>query len=301
MLPRFADSRVALAPEGLKYNPCNDLIFPSVFHAGAHLKRPLAEFYLYYAPHDAPGGICLATSNDLNGPWKEFDRNPLITRDWPPHYTVSHVSSPHALWMADESQMYLYFHGENDTTRLATSTDGITFDYVDAVVTTAKYEGISEASYARVFPCTARPGKRFAMLFMGNNGGTRRIYAAWSADGRHFEAQPKPLINPPPGTGVNQCGGPFYLPVDGRNIVLFHGDQMDATRWNELHSDIYATDVGPAFDEETHLGLFYPRTAIGPDNHRASDPYVFEHAGRRWLFAAGGTRLTQYITVASEV
>src|SRR5690606_7406210 len=162
-------------------------------------------YYMYYAPHDAPGGICLATADDLRGPWTEYPHNPLFGRQWAPHYEVSHISSPHMLWNPEAGKFFLYFHGENDTTRLASSTDGLHFQYEGTVVTTAMFHGISEASYARVFPYTLPGhGAGYLLLCMGNNGGTRRIYAAWSRDGRSFEAQPAPLISPPPGTGVTQ-------------------------------------------------------------------------------------------------
>lgn len=78
-------------------------------------------------PHEAPGGICLAYGDALEGPFTEYPHNPIVTNVWAPHYDVSHVSSPHVLWNADERELWLYFHGENTTTRLARSTDGNDF------------------------------------------------------------------------------------------------------------------------------------------------------------------------------
>ncbi|WP_344746009.1 hypothetical protein [Streptosporangium vulgare] len=34
---------------------------------------------------------------------------------------MSHVSSPHIIWNAAARQFYMYFHGENNTTRMAWS------------------------------------------------------------------------------------------------------------------------------------------------------------------------------------
>ena len=48
--------------------------------------------------------------------------------------------------------------------------------------------------------------------------------------------------------------------------------------------------VGANFDEETHLGLFYPRQAAGEANRRVSDVCVVEEDGKRWLFTAVGGR-----------
>jgi hypothetical protein len=79
-------------------------------------------------------------------------------RDWAPHYKVSHVSGPHALWIDEEKKLFVYYHGENDVTRFASTTDGIHFQYEGVPATTKDFDAISEASYARVFRYTI-PGK----------------------------------------------------------------------------------------------------------------------------------------------
>ncbi|MGB8353357.1 MAG: hypothetical protein WCD79_05680 [Chthoniobacteraceae bacterium] len=300
-LPRFAFQSIVLAPENLRYNPCDDLIFPSVIKTVGHIAQPLGKYYMYYAPHDAPGGICLAYAGSPEGPWSEYGENPIIAREWPGVYNVSHVSSPHVIWMESTAKFFLYFHGENDTTRIASSVDGIHFDYEGVAVSTAMYDGISEASYARVFPCKL-PGRdaAYVILFMGNNGGTRRIYSAWSRDGIHFEAQKKPLISPPPGTGVTQVGSPWFFPCDGRNLVIFHGDKTKPDL-SDVESDLYIADVGTDFTEENHLGVFYGRESVAPVPQRVSDACIFADGGRRWLFTAVGPRLKQAIAISREI
>jgi hypothetical protein len=294
----FSYDKIILSSENLRYNPCHDVIFPSVVKVGNFIENTLGAYYLYYSPHDAPGGICFAFSNSLKGPWTEYEKNPIVTRQWAPHYEVSHVSSPHVLWIEAESKFYLYFHGENDTTRIASSVDGIHFDYEGIAVTTAMYDRISEASYARVFPCNlASREENYVLLFMGNNEGTRRIYAAWSRDGRTFEAQRTPLISPPPGTQVNQVGAPWYFPYEGRNLVVLHGDKTDATL-RDLTTDLYVADIGPDFDEENHLGVFLRRQDVSEDNQRVSDPCIINEDGEHWLFMSVGSRLHQAIALA---
>ena len=184
----------------LKYNPCNDIIIPSVIRTD-DLQKPLGRYYMYYAPHNAPGGICMAYADAPEGPWKEYEANPLIARDWTPHYKVSHVSGPHAIWIEEEKKLFVYYHGENDVTRIASTADGIHFQYEGVAVTTKMFDAISEASYARVFRYTI-PGKdnRYIMLLMGNNRGTRRIYLAWSKNGRNWEPRRSPILDPPAGT-----------------------------------------------------------------------------------------------------
>ena len=56
----------------LKYNPCNDILIPSVI-ATDQLQKPLGRYYLYYAPHNAPGGVCLAYADSPAGPWKAYE------------------------------------------------------------------------------------------------------------------------------------------------------------------------------------------------------------------------------------
>jgi len=295
--PTFSTPNFLFDPEKLRYNPHDDLIFPSVICVEGLIENPLGSHYMYYAPHDAPGGICLAYANAVEGPWTEYDQNPLITRAWAPHYEVSHISSPHIIWVEEAEKFYLYFHGENDTTRIASSVDGLHFTYEKVAVSTAMYDRISEASYARVFLCEAGPlGMRYVMLFMGNNEGTRRIYAAWSRDGLTFEAQKKPLINPPPGTEVTQVGGPWYFPWQGKNYVLFHGDKTPPDL-SAVSSDIYIAEVGENFTEENHLGVFYSRDVFPEDKKRVSDPYLFHEDGQDWLFMAVGPRLKQMIAL----
>ena len=56
--PQFVYQGVITDKPEMDYNPTNEYIFPSVFHAGAHLADPLGEWYLYLAPHDPPGESC---------------------------------------------------------------------------------------------------------------------------------------------------------------------------------------------------------------------------------------------------
>ena len=74
-LPAFRHQGVVLDYKDLKYNPCNDIIIPSVI-ATDQLQKPLGRYYMYYAPHNAPGGICLAYADSPAGPWKEYEANP---------------------------------------------------------------------------------------------------------------------------------------------------------------------------------------------------------------------------------
>lgn len=292
-LPVFKHQGVMLDPKDLKYNPTGDIIVPNVIRSD-RLEKPLGKFYLYYAPHDAPGGICLAYADKPEGPWKEYDANPLIKRDWPPHYKVSHVSGPHAIWIEEEKKLFLYYHGENDVTRLASSTDGVHFQYEGAPVTTKMFDDINEASYARIFRHTI-PGKdnRFIMLLMGNNKGTRRIYLAWSKDGRAWESRRTPLLDPPPGTG--QVAQAWLFPWHEKLYLIFHAHEAKQVQSADLH----VAEIDAAMEKPRYIGLFYPRTSISPDNAAQMSPCLIENGGTLYMFTNVGPRLKQKIALAT--
>ena len=291
-LPTFRHQGVVLDYKDLKYNPCNDVIIPSVI-ATDQLQKPLGRYYMYYAPHNAPGGICLAFADSPAGPWKEYEANPLITREWAPHYKVSHVSGPHAIWMEEEKKLFLYYHGENDVTRIASTTDGIRFQYEGVAVTTKMFDAISEASYARVFRYTL-PGKdnRYVMLLMGNNRGTRRIYLAWSKDGRTWETRLTPLVDPPPGTG--QIAQAWYFPWRGRHYLIYHGHLTDSFQT----ANLYASEIDAAFERPKLLGLFYDHTTASPENVAQMSPCFLEANGKIYMYTNIGPRLNQKIALA---
>ena len=52
----LSDGTIVLDYADLRYNPCDDLIFPSVIRTDATVAGPLANYYMYCAPHNSPGG-----------------------------------------------------------------------------------------------------------------------------------------------------------------------------------------------------------------------------------------------------
>ncbi|MEI6647151.1 MAG: hypothetical protein WCP12_14030 [bacterium] len=291
-LPAFKYQGVVLDYKGLKFNPCDDVIVPSVIST-EKLQKPLGRYYMYYAPHNMPGGICLAYADTPEGPWKEYLENPIISRDWQPHYKVSHVSGPHAIWMEEEGKLFVYYHGENNVTRFASTTDGIHFKYEDVAFTTKMFEGLSEASYARMFRYTIH-GKdnRYIALIMGNNKGTRRIYMATSKDGRVWEPRQTPLVDPPPGT--DQIANASYLPWNGKHYIIYHA------HWTvqNLVADLHVSEVDPAFEQSKYVGLLYDHKAAGLDNVAQMSANLLKDNGKLYLYVNIGPRLHQKISLA---
>jgi hypothetical protein len=57
--PNYTYLGQALNHDALRYNPNRELIFPCVRGVYDRISGGLGRYYLYYAPHDEPGGICL--------------------------------------------------------------------------------------------------------------------------------------------------------------------------------------------------------------------------------------------------
>lgn len=287
----FPDYRyigVPFAKSSLRYNPTNELIFPCIRGVYDKLASPLGRYYLYYAPHDAPGGICLAYGNSLGGQFTEYPYNPIISRVWSPYYSVTHVSSPHVLWNAANRQFYLYFHGENTTTRMAWSTDGVHFTYHGRVLHTGVIPGATETSYARVFEHSVSGlSNRFVMVFMGVTSGSRKIFWGWSADGKTWKYDPTPLVSPGP-DGQTDIAAPHLLKRNGTAYIVYHGNG----------GNMLITEVGNNFDREIHLGVFHRAMAGSPDRGRAAAPSFGTDGGVQYMFYEAGPRLDGTIAVA---
>ncbi|HZG78964.1 MAG TPA: hypothetical protein VEZ72_24140 [Paenibacillus sp.] len=287
--PAFENQATIVNPADLDYNPTGEYIFPTIVNASEHVANPLGTYYLYAAPHDNPGGIALFYSNSLDGPWTEYAGNPIVANNWLPHYgNVGHVSSPHVMWNSVAGKFYMYFHGDNATTRVASSADGVNWTYEDIVITTADFTGLSETSYARVFEYTI-PSKnnKYIMLLMGNNGGTRKIYLAWSNDGLNWTTQHTPLLSPVTGEGGN-LSGPHYFPWNGKHYVAYHSGS----------GDIHIAEVGSEFNTAVRTGVLYNSTSGAPDDGRAAAPAFYTSGDTMYMFYEQGGRLDAKIAYA---
>ncbi|MFD4251547.1 hypothetical protein ACFWQL_17585 [Amycolatopsis thermoflava] len=294
--PDYRFLRTAFDKSALKYNPTGELIFPCIRGTVGRVRNALGRYYLYYAPHDAPGGICLAYADSLEGPFTEYPANPIVSNVWAPHYSVSHVSSPHVMWHAPTQEMWLYFHGENTTTRLARSSDGIDFTY-DKVVLSASMlpAGTSETSYARVFEHSLPAlGAKYVMVFMINNQTNRRTIGwGWSADGRNWEFAQEPLIRPEE-VGARDISGPSVVKRNGSTYVVYHCNI-------EAGGSMLITEVGNDFSLRRHLGVFHAPLPGAPDNGRCASASFGTENGVEYMFYEAGARLEGSIAIARAV
>lgn len=293
-LPVFKYLGVVLDYKGLKYKPHNDIIFPSVVRTDK-FQKPLGKYYMYYAPHSGPGGICLAYADALEGPWKEYEANPVISKDWKPNYEVGHVSSPDIVWIEEEKKYFLYFHGENDTTRFASTTDGLHFTYEGVSFTDKVFNGeVGQASYARVYRYTI-PGKdnRYIVIFMGDHHGkARKVFFGTSKDGRTWDIRKEPLVAPPQDTC--QIAGNCYFTWKGRHYITYHAHWTS----NMGMEDLLVSEVDPSFTESKYVGELFDHTEAGPWNVAMSNPYMIEENGKLYMFVNIGPRLNNKIALA---
>jgi hypothetical protein len=284
------------------YNPCNDLIFPSVIKARGCLAQPQDAYYMYYAPHDPPGGICMAHAPSIEGPWKEYKANPLISKDWPPHYKLGHVSSPHALWIAEECRLFVYFHGDNDQTQYAVSKDGLSFDYGGVALNQTAYADYREGVYDRVFYGRVFehriPSKnnRYVFLFARSCGappnaeGRSRngIYLSWSDDARKWSTPVRIVTT---GEGMSFVCSPCLFSLRGKHYVAYHADFKGYT-------DTYVIECDAEFAVRRPLGRLFDHRQYGETNPRVSDPLIYIEGDMAYLVNAIGKVFNQRFALA---
>lgn len=164
---------------------------PSLIRVPEWIREALGRYYLYFADHKG-SYIRLAYADDLAGPWRvhgpgslrleqsHFPAEPLVISDDEferhkrrfeeagrrlPHdlrleLTTPHIASPDVHIDDENRRIVMYFHGleapGRQVTRVATSTDGISFS--------AEPEIVVERSYLRVFE---HRGRRYGMAMPG--------------------------------------------------------------------------------------------------------------------------------------
>lgn len=282
--PRFYYKGVVTNKDTLTYNPTDEFIFPSVLHASDYLDKPLGEWYIYYAQHDDPGGICLMYADRLLGPWSEYAKNPVIANKWSPHNDAPHVSSPDAKWNVETGRLFVYFHGSNSQTRRAESDDGVTFDYGGvAVDNTMGGPDVTETSYARVFTHRDTSSTfKYGMFYMGNEkDNKRRFRLAESEDGRNWVVDPNYVVVPGPEEGSNVSAGSLWE-WKGQLYVIYHASSGKSYA-RTIDSTLRSVDEIPI--------LLHKASGKGDDIGRIASPEIVTHDGETYLFYESGDRL----------
>ena len=315
--PTFAALGYTIEMTDYQYNPTEEFNFPTIVdtkdHPVAAYNGQTYRYYLFYAPHDAPAGNCVAASNSLDGPWVEYEGNPVVGNTWDPYYDVSHVSSPYVMWLEEKGCYIMYFHGENPVTRYALSDDLIHWEYGGECLRATDFRSDGgEASYARVFEHTIPElGNKYIMLLMisptgGFSDKNRDICWAYSDNGTDWTVVQEPLLDPTMNDEYQgNFSGPWFMPweVNGeeRYFVICHASS----------GNMYAFEVGESLNECIEWGVFYDsKDSADPDNPddesaypdygRAGAPcFVQDDEGRWHMFYEGGKRLHANIVHAT--
>jgi hypothetical protein len=216
-LPEFTFKGIALHPAGLSYAPTEQLVHPSIIKMEGRVKNPLGRYYMYYAPHKHVA-ISMAYSDSIEGPWTEYQGNPVIEGP----------SAPDIRWITDRGKFYMWGHRKNSQTELWTSDDGLHFEY-KGVGITAKDIGTRNATYTRVYEYPLkRYGSKYVMLYSGfiEERGIRCVWLAHSTDAENWIQLKTPLVEPVEGEN-NDVYGPSLLQWGNRHYILY----QDHTAW----------------------------------------------------------------------
>ena len=216
-LPEFTFQGVALQPTDLAYAPTQQLIHPSIIRTQGRIENPLGKFYLYYAPHKHVA-ISMAYADSLDGPWTEYEANPVITGP----------SAPDIRWIEEKGEFYMWGHTKNSRSELWTSRDGIRFEHRGVSIQAANI-GTRNATYTRVYEYPLeRYGSKYVMLYSGfiKERGVRCVWLAHSKDAEKWVQLKTPLVEPIEGE-KNDLYGPSLLRWKNSNYIVY----QDHTAW----------------------------------------------------------------------
>jgi hypothetical protein len=318
--------------------PSKEFIFPSIVDtkrlAGGTFTngdKPINRYYLFYAPHENPGGIFLSTAPTLDGPWTEYPGTTGMTpgtvidyawaerqSDIVKNGSEGHISACQVVWNETQNQYIMYFHGPNSATHYATSNNLVNWTFGTTILMAHQFTPIgAEASYAKAFKHEI-PGlnNKYVLMLMNQENQIRRIYWAHSKDGINWTPVTKPLISPDldykkvPGTDRkpnfdgggggaygNNASGPFLMERNGRYFVICH-DSAD---------NLHVVEVGQSFDMEIHWGEYLHKSDIlltVNGTPRATRPaavdFIQDDNGLWYMFFEAGGRLDANIAYAKE-
>lgn len=245
---------------------------------------PLGKYYLYYAPHKHVA-ISMAYSDSIEGPWTEFEANPVITGP----------SAPDIRWIEEKRKFYIWGHRKNSQTELWTSEDGIRFEH-RGISITAKNIGTRNATYSRVYEYPlARFASRYIMVYSGfiEERGIRCVWLAHSKDAESWVQLKTPLVEPIEGEN-GAAYGPSLLRWENRNFIVY----QDHTTWRggnvkyvEVDGELHAVgdqgerfvlldpSPGPPLNERYRGGEFYREDdTLYLYSSASSDPRVLVYA-----------------------
>ncbi len=284
-LPEFTFQGVALHPEGLLYAPTEQLVHPSIIKMEGRVKNPLGRYYMYYSPHKHIG-ISMAYSDSIEGPWTEYNDNPVLKGP----------SAPDIRWIADIGKFYMWGHRKNSQTEFWTSDDGLSFEY-RGVSITAKNIGTRNATYTRIYEYPIERYKsKYIMLYSGfiEERGIRCVWLAHSTDAKNWIQMKNPLVEPIEGEN-NDIYGASLLQWAGRNFIVY----QDHTSWrggNIKYVEV-DRDLNPVGNQGKRFILIDPPPDPPlKDRYRGGEFYLENETLYMYSSASSNPRIIVYAT-----
>jgi hypothetical protein len=164
-----------------------DIYWPCLFPAGQILDDPLGEYYLYYSPDHASGGLGMAYSDSITGPFTDYGSDlPGGGNRW---------ETPTVRYDPDNDEILVYYHspqlGNNvaQATGLATSTDGINLTDQGAILD-PNLPGFDHVGYFRPQRIN---GQWFGYHLAAQSSSNTNFAISYSYDGRNWRVDPKRL------------------------------------------------------------------------------------------------------------
>jgi len=127
----------------------NNINGPSLIRVPEWVSNPMGRYYLYFAHHEGTF-IRLAYANQLEGPWNIHSPGVL---DVCRAFFNSHIASPDVHVCHDTREIRMYYHGcclpepPHQFTRLAVSSDGISFTALPEILGTSYWRAFKFRGY----------------------------------------------------------------------------------------------------------------------------------------------------------
>lgn len=286
-LPDFTLEGVVLHPKELSWIPTGELEHPGFIRMEGLVEKPLGRYYLYYAPHKHEG-IGLAYSDNIEGPWKEYEGNPVLKGP----------AAPDIRWIEDQKKFFMWGHTKNSQTELWTSDDGIHFERRGVSITASKI-GTKNATYTRFYEYPLEKfGSRYILLYSGylTQRKVRSVWLAHSKDAVNWTQLRTPLVEPTPDEN-KQLYCPAFVQWQNRNFIVY----ADRTSWRGgklryVELDGALTPVGGGGQRYT---LIDPPAKLA---HRLRSPEFLVEGDTIHMIAGGGKnpRLIVYGSASVE-
>lgn len=212
-LPAFSEPEILVDPKDLSWAPNRDIEHPSLIKMEGLIEEPLGKYYFYYGPHKHIG-FGMAYSDNLEGPWTEYEGNPVLEGP----------AASDIRWIPEKKKFYLWGHRKNSQTELWTSDDGIHFEYHSVSIKGANI-GTKNATYTRFYEYPIEKyGSRYLMLYVGLSleTGIRSVWMAHSVDAENWTQLTTPLVSPVESEGENQdLHSAAFLPWREKNYIVY--------------------------------------------------------------------------------